>query len=206
MLYPEQIRDRIQNMAIFFVDRTTNVNPLKLDKLFYFTDDLAIRRMVFSISKQPYYADQNGPVPVGLDKSRNIISTYSLSEVIREKEDGTFEVVPGKRFIDDEFNERELAILEEICEKYQNTSGEELSVISHTPNEPWDIVWNKENGGNGRGKPIALEALLDGTFEPEEQARRQLLRDGVAKAKAAFLRLPGVQARMEGHDERRRHL
>lgn len=197
MLYPEQIRDRVQNMAIFFVDRTTNVNSLKLDKLFYFTDDLAIRRIVFSISKQPYFADTNGPVPVDIDKNCNIIPTYSLLEVIREKQDGTFEVMPGKRFIDDEFNDRELEVLEEICVKYQNTTGEELSALSHTPNEPWDIVWNKENGGHGSGKPIALEALIDETFPPEEQERRRLLRESVAKANAAFLKLPGVKARME---------
>lgn len=197
MLYPEQIRNRIQNMAIQFVDHTRNVNPLKLDKLFYFADELAIRQMVFSISKQPYFTDHNGPVPVSINKKQGIVHAFSLFDVIREREDGTFARVQMKQFSDDEFNEREVLILKEICNKFQNATGEEMSTLSHSTNGPWDIVWNSVADGNRVGKYIPLETLIDSTFPPEEQERRRLIRSGVAKANAAFMKLPGVKARME---------
>ncbi|MBD5417073.1 MAG: SocA family protein [Desulfovibrio sp.] len=185
-------------MAIYFVANTKNVNRMKLNKLFYFADKLAIEWTAFSISGQDYFADDFGPVPVSIDLAKNIIPKFSLTTVIRENGDGVFNLVEGKEFIDDEFNDKELKVLANICKKYKNTTGEEMSRISHAPNEPWDIVWNRQNGGKGKGKQIPLEALVDDTLRPQEKERRRLLRESVAKANAAFLKLPGVKARMEG--------
>lgn len=64
MLFPEQIENRIQNMAIYFVQNTKNVDRTKLNLLFYFADKRAIEQTGFSISELKYIADDSGPVPV----------------------------------------------------------------------------------------------------------------------------------------------
>ncbi len=198
MNFPEQVKNRIQNMAVYFVTHTKNVNRMKLNKLFYFADKLAIERTAFSISEQQYFADTNGPVPVSVEIDRNIIPTFSLTRVIRENGDGIFGLVEGVRFSDDEFNDTELKILEDVSKEFENTTGDKMSEISHEINGPWDIVWNTQNGGNGKGKQIMLEELIDETFAQERKEERLRMREDVAKAREAFMKLPGVKERMDG--------
>lgn len=70
MNFPEEIWERVRNMAVYFVMSTEQVDIMKLNKLYYFADKMAIEDLAFSISDQPYYADANGPVPVSADREK----------------------------------------------------------------------------------------------------------------------------------------
>lgn len=188
MNFPAQTRNRIQNMAVFFVANCSNVNRMKLNKLFYFADKLAIERTAFSISEQQYFADVNGPVPVSTEIERNIIPAFSLTKVIRENGDGIFGLRKGVQFDDSEFSGVELSVLAETSTKFKQTTGEAMSALSHEKGEPWDIVWDN---GRGQGAAMPLDALLERNLPPEEKEKRKLLREDVEKANRAFRALPG---------------
>lgn len=180
-------RDRIQNMAIFFVQHTENVDQLKLDKLFYFTDYTSIVEYVLSISGQKYFADDNGPVPVSLKKDENIYSKFGLHEVIPicfEKK--YYGVAEGKTFNDGNFNDDEISILERISSKYRTISGDGMSRESHEFGKPWYVIWEKSRG---RGKEIPLEKLVDANRPEEEIEWRKGLRNNIKMAEDAFNKL-----------------
>lgn len=186
MNFPDEIKNRVQNMAIFFVSHTENVNRMKLNKLFYFADKMAIEKTAFSLSDQEYFADDNGPVPVSIQRDKNIIPSFDLDTVITESSDGIFKVAEGISFSDDEFNDEELEILQLVSDEYKTMSGQKMSSETHKAGEPWAIVWDNKKG---KGKTIPLTQLLEDGLPQEEKERRRLLREDAQKSFDAFSRL-----------------
>lgn len=186
MNFPEEIMARVQNMAIYFVFHTENVNRMKLNKLFYFADKMAIEKTGFSISDQNYFADDNGPVPVSVNRDTNIIPTFELDSVITESSDGIFKVAEGVSFTDDEFNDEELAILKDITKEYYSMSGQDMSILSHKVGDPWDLVWQNEKG---KGKIIPITQLVEKDLPDEEKEWRINVREEAQKSFDSFKRL-----------------
>ena len=43
-------------------------------------------------------------------------------------------------------DEHKQSFLDKVWDAYKKYNGLQLSTLTHQPNTPWDIVWNKENG------------------------------------------------------------
>lgn len=61
------------------------------------------------------------------------------------------------------------SFLDKVWEVYSNYSGIQLSSLTHEPNTPWDIIWNKYNGSTFYGASIPnniikehYKAMIDG--------------------------------------------
>ncbi len=134
----DQTRRRVQNMAIYFVANTSMVNQLKLEKLFFFADLAFCRDIGLSISEQNYLARDLGPVPVSPDKKESLFQAYQLGEVLSSDAQGFYSPVAGAVFNGDLFSPRELSCIEKTAREFSDSSGEDMSALTHTKGEVWE--------------------------------------------------------------------
>lgn len=184
MQFENKIRKRIQNMVIYFVDHTQNVNQLKLDKLFFFADKASCQERGLSISEQTYVARERGPVPVSPDKKESIFYIYKLGDVIIPDELGFYSRAPDAIFDESLFTPEQLGYLERTSKEFCHSSGDDLSKLSHDPDDVWYEVWDN---GNGNEKEINL--LADEKLPQKLVKRRELLRRRQTMAREAFAKL-----------------
>lgn len=181
MTFSEEIRERVQNMAIYFVDNTEQVDELKLDKLFFFADEAACKAHGIGISEQTYLARKNGPVPVSAAGREALFSAFDLGSVLEKTPSGFYAKTPGRNFNQNIFTPRQLQCLRAIADKYRDVSGSEMSSHSHGATGAWQKAWQD---GNGDGKEIDISGESD--MSPETVGKRQLFRERLALSRQAF--------------------
>ena len=124
-LQKREIQEIVKNMAIYFVNNTENVNNIKLNCLFYFADKMSIKEYVFPISRQDYFAYEYGPSPVSI--RNNIINAFNLNDIFIKNSDGFFNTIPGIFFVDGEFCNNDLTILDSIINEFKTITWQEIS-------------------------------------------------------------------------------
>lgn len=168
MNFPEEIWERVRNMAVYFVEHTTKVNRMKLNKLFYLADVEAFKKTAFTLSDQKYIAENFGPVPVSPKDNRELWDAFSLEDFFATDGDLIYSTKPGVSFDNSEFTDQELEILKSICVKYCNNTGDELSEITHDKKFSWKDVWNN---GNGLKHEVTFEKFESGLSDEEMELR-----------------------------------
>lgn len=170
-------------MAICFVANTNDVDDQKLYKLFYSADRLAVERTAFSISDQPYFAGETGPMPVSPDKKNDIISSFALHDVITPNDNGIYRLIEGITFNKADFTDAELEVLRVTCEAFRDVSGAAMSEQSHAIGESWRVFMDE---GNQLGDRMPFEELIEREFPSEEQVERQRFRKDARESQAMF--------------------
>ena len=83
-----------------------------------------------------------------------------LAAAVNVMKNGLFEKIEAKaKPNDDYFSPRELKIINNLCEIYRETKAEEISEISHLPNQPWA----KTKETLGMSATIDYLLAIDGT-------------------------------------------
>ena len=59
------------------------------------------------------------------------------------------------------FNDDEKELMEAVWEVYKSKDGIQLSKLIHSPNTPWDIIWNQRGGKYERGAIIPAGIIKD---------------------------------------------
>jgi len=181
-------RERIQNLALYFVQNTKYVSTTKLCKLFYFLDIDVYVQTGFSVTNLQYRAKPRGPVPMEIwadiqDKRRNKYTYFDLFEIIKREtrrsskteNDEIYLIAKKKKtFNNTYFSEIELQILQAICKKFYESLGTEMSEESHLHGSPWKEAW-KEGKGDGDLIDFDLEARLH--YNTEEIERRKFVQN-----------------------------
>lgn len=183
-------RERIQNVALFFVKNTKNVSVAKLCKLFYFLDMEEYLKTGFPVTGLQYRAKSRGPVPIEIwadvqNKKAEQYTYFDLNEVIRKvkprsskaTEDETILTAKkNKDFNPVYFSESELKALEVIAQRYVDSSGTEMSEESHLKEAPWEQTWR---GGEGEGQVIDFDLEAKAHFSTEGSTNRRELQHAV---------------------------
>lgn len=139
-----------------------SIQPLyhtKLLKLLYLIDEESIEQIGCPVTWLDYKAWRLGPVsePVFYDKFK----TEVFGDYVRFEDDGL-----GKRvfsignFDDGEFSEFELKLINDIIEKYQFSSAEQLIEMTHKAGGLWDRTV-KENNINFEDEAPVSPFVLD---------------------------------------------
>lgn len=161
-------KERIQNMAIYFVKNTDRVGMVKLMKLFYFCDRECYLKTGFKITDLEYTAKEKGPVLMDIYnelKRREKIDKYGIINVIQreransqktEMDELYFKPKRNKDFCWKFFSRCELGILQDICNQYKLKTGAQMSMESHEDGLPWLQTWN-----NGQGDGQLIDFDLD---------------------------------------------
>lgn len=183
--FPEEIWERVRNMAIRFVERTNQVDRRKLNKLFYLTDVEAYKQTAFTLTEQKYVAQQFGPVPVSPSNDTDFFQFFKLEDLLGSDGDEVYHLRKGVAFDDGEFTDQELQIIDSVCDTYKDFTGNALSDKTHEPEFAWLSVWKD---GNGVGKEIPFE-FYDANLSQNERELRAIWKEDAKRNYDSFSRL-----------------
>jgi uncharacterized phage-associated protein len=134
-------------IANFFLEKAQadkkGLTPLQLMKLVYLAHGWMLGAYGRHLINEPIEAWQYGPVITELYQKIKKFRSSPVSYPI-EKTDLSFD------------NE-EKKLLEQIYKTYANSSGVQLSAITHMPDSPWDKVWKLQ----GRNSLISNDLIMD---------------------------------------------
>jgi len=149
-------RQKLLDCIVLYSTHTKNCGLVKLFKLLYFTDMLHFGQTGRTVTGLDYSAWQWGPVPRELFFETKLPNDDMQSVVKFEQppSNDSMAVVPQRtRIIPVEINRgtpnlttREKRIAKELIEIFYDVNAEDISVISHAHNGPWDRAWRKGPG------------------------------------------------------------
>lgn len=174
-------RSRIKNVVIYFAKNTHACGKIKLFKLLYMLDFEHFRNTGKSVTGYEYQAWKFGPVPVALMQEWEELDDdlKEVIEIIPEKViDYTRETVKvrdGVEFNDDDFTPRQLALMQDLADRYRDTRSPKMIDVTHEQNGAWDKIWSE---GLGAQKTIPYELAI-----PEESLHRDRILQMADEAK-----------------------
>ena len=121
---------RLRNMLLYILSRCGEVFCTKMNKLLFYTDFLAYRRLGMAISGLSYKAIEYGPVPERWDR------VYSQFDDILQ-EPRSYGEKEGSVLLSDAsadetvFTTAELRVLNDVCERFCNSTSTDMTRISH---------------------------------------------------------------------------
>ncbi len=149
-------KQKLINAISFFVKNTKNCKKVKLFKLLYFLDFIHFKRYGTTVTGQDYYAWPLGPVPKNLNDlifnekiKSDIKDCFIINKEIYENDPEKYSFnIRSRCPIDlDVFTPKEISLLEEIAFIFKDATAEEMTKITHMPDDPWDRTM-KEKGPN----------------------------------------------------------
>ncbi|MBF0452890.1 MAG: SocA family protein [Candidatus Magnetomorum sp.] len=133
-------REKLINAVLFFAKNTNFCGKTKLMKLLYFLDFIHFKQMGKPVTDLEYYAWEQGPVPKVFFVEINKSLKSDLSSLVSVVQKGNFQHISpnkDKKPDLDYFSPRELKILNDLSFIFKDVKSNDISDISHLPNEPW---------------------------------------------------------------------
>ena len=126
---------KLSEMVMFFTEKLEPWKT-KLNKLLFYADFIMHKQSGFSMSGVQYRAIPMGPVPNNFNSIFDYLANKEEVDIYYTNfaNGGTgeqFKPNPNKSFNKALFTEAELKILEEVAERFKNTSTNEIIEISH---------------------------------------------------------------------------
>lgn len=167
-------REKMLNAMIFFLKKTKKCGKLKILKLLYFLDFIHFKQTGKSVTDLRYFAWKKGPVAQELwhelAKPKDDLRAHIA---ILPTAPGEFlKMIPRKKFDSKYFSKRELKIMALVADLFKEANADDMSEISHLPNQPWDKTKNEK----GLSEEIDYMLALDNTKESLSMERvREIL-------------------------------
>ena len=143
-----------RQIANYFIkssqDTGLGLTPMKLIKLCYIAHGWRLGLFDEQLLDEVIYAWKYGPV---IDTIYNDFRKYGnsqISELFSISEDNY--PLPDQKIA---------GFLDVIWKAYGKYDGVELSAMTHQPNTPWDIVWNKRGGKSTRHAIIPNDLIKE---------------------------------------------
>lgn len=138
--------EQVLSIANYFIEKGNSesipITPMKLLKLVYISHGWHLGLTGLPLIEESVEAWQYGPV---------------IPSVYRHFKDYRNQPIPlDARATYVQFSEpsRIKPFLDSVWNSYKIFNGVELSSMTHAPETPWDIVWNKQGGKNYLGANI----------------------------------------------------
>lgn len=123
--------DKIKSMLAYFARFTKNLFTVKLMKLFWYSDALSYQRTGHSISGLVYQHMPKGALPIGYKEICELDSVEKETLEIHETISTRFFPKDTDEINGFLFTLDELEVLNDVCKKFEDISGTELSEIMH---------------------------------------------------------------------------
>jgi uncharacterized phage-associated protein len=143
-------RDKLINAMSFFLENTRHCHKTKLFKLLYFLDFEHYKQTGRSVTGLEYFAWKWGPVPVELYEEIESPEP-DMAESFRFEERATnnggnsmLVMTPLQEFSNEHFSKRELRLMSQLAEQYEDTLAEDIIEATHLENLPWHRVYIEE--------------------------------------------------------------
>lgn len=130
----EQI-EKIGNTVVYLAERIEDLSKTKLLKLLYILDEISIKRSGIPILNLKYKVWKFGPVAeeffIDLSSEPTLLNKF----IERDHDKNYIKAITV--FVDDEFSDNEIDLIDFVIEKYGSKSAKELIAYTHRINSPW---------------------------------------------------------------------
>jgi uncharacterized phage-associated protein len=145
---------KIKRMILYFASHTDPrlLGKTKLMKLFYFTDFRHVKKYLTPVTNDRYVNLEHGPVPSTIlnlvDIVENDIDNSILGDTISvaTRDGSNLKRVQARRSFTERdaehFTKSELAVMEEVCEIFKESTGKQIEDASHN-----ESAWLKTKVG-----------------------------------------------------------
>lgn len=176
-IYTKNQIEKLGNALIYICKKMQAVgepvSKTHLLKLIFIIEEIAVKRYGIPLFDLRFDVWKLGPVStdlfVELSEEPDLLAPY----ISREMVNGNVYIHAKKEFSDDEFNDREIDLLEEISKRFLYCTAKELINFTHRS----DSIWYKtalKNGvldllENGKMSTTTIEIPLQEIIEDEEE-------------------------------------
>ena len=131
---------KLGNSIIYLAERISPLSKTKLIKLIYLIEEISIKKFGIPFFDLRFDVWKLGPVSrdlyVELTGDPVLLNEY----IIKEQLDENIFVKPKISFIDDEFSDNDIKVLDLVVDHYATTSTQELIKLTHRQHSPWYIT------------------------------------------------------------------
>ncbi|MCT4614303.1 MAG: Panacea domain-containing protein [Marinifilaceae bacterium] len=145
-MYRKEQIDKIGNTIVYLSSKIQGISKTKLLKLLYILDEISIKKSGIPFLNLEYKVWKFGPV--ANDIFVELSSTPSMLKEFIERtatEEGHIIIKPKREFVDDEFTDNEIDLLDFIATKFKNHTAKELISTTHRKYSPWYNAAKKNN-------------------------------------------------------------
>ena len=137
-MYTKEQIDKIGNSIVFLSSKIRGISKTKLLKLLYLLDEISLKKSGIPFLNLEYKVWKFGPVAndifVELSSAPSMLKDYIKRETTKN---GHIFISPQKAFVDDEFTQNELDLLDFVVKKFKDTTANELIYFTHRKSSPW---------------------------------------------------------------------
>ena len=143
--------NKIGNTIVYLAQNIPNLSKTKLLKLLYLLDEVSIKEFSVPFLNLEYYVWQAGPVAteifgeISQDFETSILDQFLRLRFQEINQRFAVFIEPKKDFDDSEFSDNDMMILEKFCQKFKDTTAEQLVEITHRKNTLWYQIALKNN-------------------------------------------------------------
>lgn len=145
-IYTRDVLDKIGNTLVYLADNVSAPTKTKLLKLIYILEEASIKKYGTPFFNIPYHLWKFGPVAqevfIDLSTKPTIFKNYIKRETTKENH---VHIKSKKKFVDDEFSDNDIELLENITKAFKNKTAKQLVNITHHEKSPWYITAKKHN-------------------------------------------------------------
>ncbi len=128
--------NKIGNTVIYLAERIPNLSKTKLLKLLYILDEISIKKSGIPLLNLKYKVWKFGPVSEELFIDLSSEPTLLSKFIVVSQDQGNY-IKARHVFVDDEFSDNDIDLIDHVVEKFGNLSGTELVSYTHRKNSPW---------------------------------------------------------------------
>jgi uncharacterized phage-associated protein len=146
VIYSEDQISKIGNTIVYLANKINDLPKTKLLKLIYILDEISIKKSGIPFLNLKYKVWHLGPVVP------NLYSEISDGPTIFEKyftisvnSQGHVRVNSDATFVDDEFSNNDIKLLDYVVDKFGDKNSNELIDYTHRANSPWYNAAKKNN-------------------------------------------------------------
>ncbi len=132
--YSEDTINKLGNTLIYLCNRIPQMSKTKALKLIYILDETSIKKSGIPFLNLRYCLWKYGPVDSELFVELSNDNLFLLKDYVK-KENSV--IVPLKDFIDDEFSDNDIELMDSIIDTFGSKSANELSHYTHRENSVW---------------------------------------------------------------------
>lgn len=171
LIFTQNQIDKIGNTLIFLSEKMKPISKTHLLKLIFIIQEISIKKYGIPFFDLRFDVWKLGPVSKDLYVELGEITL--LADYISKDTNDDKYIIPKKEFSDDEFNDNEIALLNEISHRFLYCSAKELINFTHRKGTPW-YETAQQNGvlellENGKMTVTDIEIDLAKTIEDDER-------------------------------------
>lgn len=162
MPYSDAQIDKIGHLLVYITDKLGATSKTKLLKLVYIIEEEYIKKAGVSLTPLSFTHLPLGPVSTFINNQISKNRT-PLNQYVHIEREGTLRsITPKIQFVDDEFSEFDLEIIDSVLNKFGKLSATELISYTHREGSIWKKMQDQFSGTPPNGhKTFDMSLLLE---------------------------------------------